>query len=68
MSEKDFDPNKDYSTEETGEILGISSRHVQRMIKSGHLPGARKKSPVPKSPFVVPGSAISEFIKKRELE
>ncbi len=67
MSEEtNVDPNKNYLTGEVAKIVGLSDRHVARLVDQGEFPGSFRKSPVPRSPRVVPGKAIIEFLAARE--
>lgn len=61
----DVDPDKKYSTIEAAEILSANPRQVRRWANSGLLGQIERKSPVPRSPRMISGQAIIDFIKKR---
>ncbi|MCA9925359.1 MAG: helix-turn-helix domain-containing protein [Anaerolineales bacterium] len=67
MSEKDVEPDREYSVGETAKLVDLSDRHVARLVDKGHFPGAYRKSPTPRSPRVIPGSSILAFLKAREI-
>jgi hypothetical protein len=66
MSQKSPDPQVEYSSTKTADFVGLSSKQVGRLAKAGHFPGARRKSPLAGSAWVIPGTAVIEFMKKRE--
>lgn len=54
------------SVREVGGRLGISKSMVLDLIRSGQLPGSRKKNPVRlTSAYEVPEEAVREFERKR---
>ena len=54
-----------YTVTEAAGILGVSDETVRNHIKSGRLAGARKKSPIPRSPYLVPKSSIDSYKRSR---
>jgi len=68
MSIKAIETNQMYSTGEASEILGLSIKQVSRLIDSGKLEGAERKSPVARSPRRVPGWAIIKFLELRKIK
>ncbi len=60
------DPNKKYSIGEVAKFVDLSDRHVVRLVDQGLFPGSYRKSPVPRSPRVIPGQAIIDFLAARE--
>jgi hypothetical protein len=61
-----LDPKQNYSIGQVAKIVGLSDRHVVRLVDLGLFPGSFRKSPVPRSPRVVPGKAIIEFLALRK--
>ncbi len=68
MTEYQIDPQEFYTTGQTAKFIGLSDRHVVRLVDDGHFPGSYRKSPVAKSPRQIPGSAIIAFLDKRKLD
>ncbi len=66
MSDKLPDPILNYSTREVADFVDLSDKHVGRLVDQGYFPGSRRKSPHPRSPRVIPGSAVIEFLKNRQ--
>lgn len=64
----DINPNQSYTTREVAEFTGLSDRQIVRLVDDGQFPGAYRKSPVPGSPRLVPGSAIISFLERRQLD
>lgn len=56
-----------YSTSEVAERLRVSERAVRKYIDAGLLPGATRRSPLPKSAWRIPESAIDHFEEQREV-
>jgi excisionase family DNA binding protein len=56
-----------YSVTEAAKELGVSDETIRRHIQNGRLPGAKRKSPVPRSPYVIPETAIKQFNNSRKL-
>lgn len=64
----EIDPGKVYSTTEVAAIVGLSYQHVARLVHAGQFPGSHRKAPVSGSPLQIPGSAVIQFIEKRNLK
>ncbi len=52
---------KPLSTAETATKLGVSTVTVQRWIRDGHFPNARKKGPAKNSPYLIPEDDLRNF-------
>lgn len=68
MLTEQIDPNRMYSTAQTAKLTQLSTNHISRLVDAGEFPGSYRKSPVPSSPRVVPGSAIISFLEKRQQQ
>jgi len=67
MTDKaDINPRKEYTVGETAELVGLSDRHVARLVDLGEFPGAGRKSPLPGSHRTIPGSAIIAYIENKK--
>ena len=63
---KQIDKDKLYMTGEAGALLGLSSKHVGRLVDAGEFPNARRKTLHPNSPRVIPGSDLIAFLVLRK--
>lgn len=63
--QNEIDPNAIYSTGELTEILGLTDRHIGRLVDEGYFPGARRSSPKPGSKRQIPGTAVIHFLEER---
>ena len=63
-----LDINKKYSTGQVAVFVGLSSRQVARLVDDGYFPGAYRKSPHPRSERVIPGTAVEQFLEKRQQQ
>lgn len=61
-----IDPDKDYSTAETAEFVGITPRHIRRLVDDNFFEGAYQQTPIAGSPLRIPGSAIITFLEARK--
>lgn len=61
MSDKLVILNKEYSTGEVAELVGLTPKQVARLVDDGHFPGAYRKSPAHGSHRVIPGEAVAAF-------
>ena len=66
MSTNEIDPKKIYTTTEVSEIVGLTKRHVSRLVDDGYFKGSYRKSPVPGSPRQIPGSAVIQYLEERD--
>jgi hypothetical protein len=66
MSINEIVPEVEYSTKQVAELIGLSSRQVGRLVDAGQFPGSWRKSTLPKSERVIPGTAVIEFLQKRQ--
>lgn len=60
---ENIDAKKLYMTGEAGELIGLSSKQVGRLADAGYFPNARRKSPQPGSPRVIPGSDLIAYLR-----
>lgn len=54
------------STKQVAERLNVTQKTIQRWIKAGEFPNARRKRPVPLSPFQIPESDVIAFEQRRD--
>lgn len=66
MSEQEITPNKIYSVQEVAEIIGVTDRHIIRLIDEGCFAGTYRKTLAAKSPYQIPGSAVLTFLEQRK--
>ena len=64
--QKEIDSDKDYTTAEAAEFIGLTPRHIRRLVDNGLFEGAYQQSPVTGSPLRIPGSAIITFLEARK--
>ena len=64
---KGTDKQRLFSVTQIAEMFGVTSRAVQRWVKAGHFPDARK-GPGKNSPFRIPEDNVRAFISKRAEE
>ena len=50
-----------YTTKETADLLGLSDETIRRHIRLKLFPNARRKSPLPKSGFIIPEKDILNY-------
>lgn len=55
-----------YSIRDVAEIVGVSDETIRKHIKAGQFPGARKKSPLPRSSWMIPDDALADY--RRRIE
>ncbi|NJN53687.1 MAG: helix-turn-helix domain-containing protein [Anaerolineae bacterium] len=67
MLSDQIDPNKMYTTAEVAEFTQLSTMHISRLADAGEFPGSERKAPVPRSPRMIPGTAVIDFLEKRKL-
>ncbi|QUH21779.1 helix-turn-helix domain-containing protein [Alkaliphilus sp. B6464] len=64
--EYDFDIKKEYTTIEVAEILGVSSRYVQRLLKQGKIEFLHKAT-TRTGGHIISGKMIVDFIIRYQL-
>jgi excisionase family DNA binding protein len=52
---------KHYAVNQVAEYFKVSKSTVQRWIRDGHLPNARKRGPARNSPYTVPESDVKSL-------
>ncbi len=71
MSEKSLesqiDPEQEYSVTETAAVVGVTTRHVRRLMDAGALEGYRT-STLSRSRRRIYGSSILAFLKARKSQ
>lgn len=67
LEQAEIDPNKMYTTAEVAGFTKLSAMHITRLADAGEFPGSERKAPVPRSPRMIPGSAVISFLEKRKL-
>lgn len=56
------------STAEVASRLNVHETTVQRWVRLGYFPGARKKGPARNSPYVIPNAAVEAFVEQQERQ
>ncbi len=60
---------KQYTTAEVAEIIGLTGRQVLRLCKQGRPKGAYQGDPTnSRSPWIIPQSALDSFLRLREAQ
>jgi hypothetical protein len=67
MANKAIDPQKEYTSKETAELIGVSSRTVKRYLRDGFLKG-RLRGPYLRSGYLVFGWSIIEHLESLPLD
>lgn len=67
MNITNVDINKNYTVEDVAAMLGFSGAHIRRFCAAGDLPGSYRRSPSPRSAWIIPGAAVQSFIDARAV-
>lgn len=59
------DEEKMLTVSEVANRLKVDSSTIRRMRQQGYFPGARRKTALPKSPWMIPESDVVQVEKKR---
>lgn len=62
----EIEPTTLYTTSEAGRFIGLSGKQVGRLVDKGVFPHARRKSPLPNSPRVIPGSDLIAYLEQNK--
>lgn len=63
-----IDKDRFYTVAETAPFVNLDGRSVRRLANNGKFPGTQRKSPVPGSPLLIPGSGIIAFLEARKIK
>lgn len=57
----------EYSSREAAQIIGIARETLHRHIRSGYMPGARRYSGAPGSPYVIPRASLRAYLDRMQI-
>lgn len=61
-----IDEDKLYMTGAAAAFIGLSGKQVGRLVDAGVFPNARRKSRLPNSPRVIPGSDLIKYLEQQQ--
>lgn len=67
-SPRRFDTDKWLTVTQAAQRLGVANKTVRIWIEEGFFPGTIRLSPVPKSEYRIPLSAIEQFEEQRKVD